>query len=354
MSYTNGLDKPTDYFNTKLYTGNAVDGSGTTQSVTGVGFQPDWVWIKSRSATKSHYLFDVVRGATKQLNSNNTNDENTGTTSLTAFGSDGFTLGSEPEVNEQNTTFVSWNWKVGGSPSSNSDGSITSSVSVNQTAGISIGTFTGTASVGTVGHGLNAVPSMIINRTITSDGKDWMTYHHKNTSAPQTDYLALNSTNATADFEDVWNDTDPTSSLFTIGDSSQNNTGSGTSIFYAFAEKKGFSRFGSFQGNGSNDGSYIHLGFKPAFLIIRRTDDGDNWVMFDNKRNEFNLTDKRLYPNSNAAEATASSVSLDLLSNGFKLRGTDSQINNASGSYIYMAFAESPLVTSTGIPTTAR
>jgi len=343
------INKPTDYFNTVLYTGN-----GSTQSITGVNFQPDWVWLKDRDNATNHMLFDSVRGTGKELHSQNTDSETTQANTLTAFGSDGFSLGNNTDVNNSSQNFVAWNWLGANGTASNTDGSITSSVSVNQTAGISIGTFTGTASVGTVGHGLNAVPSMIINRTITSDGKDWMTYHHKNTSAPQTDYLALNSTNATADFEDVWNDTDPTSSLFTIGDSSQNNTGSGTSIFYAFAEKKGFSRFGSFQGNGSNDGSYIHLGFKPAFLIIRRTDDGDNWVMFDNKRNEFNLTDKRLYPNSNAAEATASSVSLDLLSNGFKLRGTDSQINNASGSYIYMAFAEAPFVTSTGIPTTAR
>jgi len=164
MSYTNGLDKPTDYFNTKLYTGNAVDGSGTTQSVTGVGFQPDWVWIKSRSATKSHYFFDVIRGATKQLNTNNNNTENTGTTSLTAFGSDGFTLGSEPEVNEQNTTFVSWNWLANNtSASSNTDGTITSTVSANTTSGFSIVKYTGNGTAGaTIGHGLGVVPNVII------------------------------------------------------------------------------------------------------------------------------------------------------------------------------------------------
>ena len=353
MAYTT-IDKPTDYFNTVLYTGNAVDGSGTTQSVTGVGFQPDWVWIKSRSATKSHYFFDVVRGATKQLNSNNTNDENTGTTSLTAFGSDGFTLGSEPEVNEQNTTFVSWNWKAGGSSSSNSDGSITSSVSVNQTAGISIGTFTGTASVGTVGHGLNAVPSMIINRTITSDEKDWMTYHHKNTSAPETDYLALHSTNATADFEDVWNDTAPTSSVFTIGDSSQNNTGSGTSIFYAFAEKKGFSKFGSYTGNGNADGTFVYTGFKPALVICKKSSaSGTNWGIIDNKRaNSFNQISAMLNPNSSGTEGANNNC--DFVSNGFKWRSSDGNSNASGDTYIYMCFAESPFTTSTGIPTTAR
>ena len=352
MAYTT-IDKPTDYFNTVLYTGNAVDGSGTTQSVTGVGFQPDWVWIKSRSATKSHYLFDVVRGATKELNSNNTNDENTNSQGLQSFNSDGFTLGHEPEMNENSATYCSWNWKVGGSSSSNSDGSITSSVSVNQTAGISIGTFTGTASVGTVGHGLNAVPSMIINRTITSDGKDWMTYHHKNTSAPQTDYLALNSTNATADFEDVWNDTAPTSSVFTIGNSSQNNTGSGTSIFYAFAEKKGFSKMGSYVGIASSDSNFVFLGFKPAFLLIKNTSSGStNWHMYDNKRLGYNVDNNML--RANLSNASQTDDDIDLLSNGFKLRRSTSALNNSGDTFIYYAVAESPFTTSTGIPTTAR
>ncbi|MDA7610518.1 hypothetical protein N8637_01105 [Verrucomicrobia bacterium] len=349
MSYTNGLDKPTDYFETKLYTG-----TGSSQSITGVGFQPDWVWIKKRSGVDGARMFDVVRGASEGLFTNSNAEEVTVSSEHTSFDSDGFSLGSSENVNESSGTFVSWNWLAGGTASSNTDGSITSQVSANTTSGFSIVSYTGNATSGaTVGHGLGAVPKMIIVKKLNG-AANW-TIYNSNLSTGASSYLYLNSTDAEGtNYAGYWNSTTPTSSVFTLGNAGDTNGNTNTYIAYCFAEKKGFSRFGSFQGNGSNDGSYIHLGFKPAFLIIRRTDDGDNWVMFDNKRNEFNLTDKRLYSNSNVAEATASSVSLDLLSNGFKLRGTDSQINNASGSYIYMCFSESPFTTSTGIPTTAR
>ena len=330
MSYTNGLDKPSDYFSTKLFTG---DGS-SSHAITGVGFQPDWVWIKRRNDVDSHFIYDSVRfdGSNAYwLQTNNTNAEGSDRP-LTAFGSDGFTIGSNNSgLNANSSTYASWNWKE------------------TATAGFDIVSYTGNGSnPRTISHNLSAVPKMIIVKN-RDQGTDWNIYHEK---IGNDKTILLNTTDASFS-SSVWNSTTPTSSVFSLG-ANDVNTNTIKYIAYCFAEKKGFSRFGSFQGNGSNDGSYIHLGFKPAFLIIRRTDDGDNWVMFDNKRNEFNLTDKRLYPNSNAAEATASSVSLDLLSNGFKLRGTDSQINNASGSYIYMAFAEAPFVTSTGIPTTAR
>jgi len=332
MAYTT-IDNPAgEYFNTKLYTGN-----GSTQSITGVGFQPDWTWIKYRnSSTFGHDLYDSVRGATKVLNSNTEGEEYTEVARLSAFTSDGFNLGGETPVNENNGTFVSWNWKK------------------SATAGFDIVGYTGNGSARTISHSLSAVPSMMIVKSRSSADKPWCIYHHKNTSAPETDFLSLNNTNATADNSAFWNDTAPTSSVFSVKNSNDVNQNGTTYIAYLFSEKKGYSKFGSYSGNGNADGSFIYTGFKPAFLIIRRTDDGDNWVMFDNKRNEFNLTDKRLYPNSAAVEATASSVSLDLLSNGFKLRGTDSQINNSSGTYIYLAFAENPFVTSTGIPTLAR
>jgi hypothetical protein len=347
MAYTD-IDKPTDYFNTVLYTGN-----GGTNAITGVGFQPDWVWIKNRPDARDHQIYDSVRGATKVIGSDRTAAEATVTNGLTAFGSDGFTVGADANVNDNGDSHVAWNWLAGGSASSNTDGDLTvTSLSVNQTAGFSIGKITnGFTSTGsnseTVGHGLNAIPKMIILKNIEATS-NWFVYH---ASLGNTNRIYLNTTDASSS-STIWNNTTPTSSVWSVrgGD-----FGTGEDIvFYAFAEKKGFSRFGSYQGNGSNDGSYIHLGFKPAFVLIRRTDSGDNWPLFDNKRNEFNLTDKRLYPNSNSAELTASSVSLDLLSNGFKLRGTDSQINNSSGTYIYMAFAENPFVTSTGIPTTAK
>jgi hypothetical protein len=347
MAYTD-IDKPTDYFNTVLYTGN-----GGTNAITGVGFQPDWVWIKNRPDARDHQIYDSVRGATKVIGSDRTAAEATVTNGLTAFGSDGFTVGADANVNDNGDSHVAWNWLAGGSASSNTDGDLTvTSLSVNQTAGFSIGKITnGFTSTGsnseTVGHGLNAIPKMIILKNIEATS-NWFVYH---ASLGNTNRIYLNTADASSS-STIWNNTTPTSSVWSVrgGD-----FGTGEDIvFYAFAEKKGFSRFGSYQGNGSNDGSYIHLGFKPAFVLIRRTDSGDNWPLFDNKRNEFNLTDKRLYPNSNSAELTASSVSLDLLSNGFKLRGTDSQINNSSGTYIYMAFAENPFVTSTGIPTTAK
>ena len=347
MAYTD-IDKPSDYFNTITYTG-----SGTSTAYT-VGFQPDWVWVKKRDTeTSNHILVDSVRTTAKTLFSDLTSEELT-ETNITSFDSNGFSAASSGATNQNGHGYVAWNWKAGTSftndASATGIGTIDSTGSVNTDAGFSIISYTGTGSAGTVAHGLGAVPKMIIIKSRNTTSL-WGVYHQ---AIGNTHGLFLNATNAATSLSAYWNNTSPTSSVFSLGGDADINKSSDPLIAYCFAEKKGYSKFGSYVGNGSNDGSYIHLGFKPAFLIIRRTDDGDNWVMFDNKRNEFNLTDKRLYPNSNAAEATASSVSLDLLSNGFKLRGTDSQINNASGSYIYMAFAESPLVTSTGIPTTAR
>ena len=356
MSYTNGLDKPTDYFNTKLYTANG----STTHAITGVGFQSDWVWIKNRGTATGegdgHVVFDLIRGVNKRLVVSSTSAESTQTQDLKSFDSDGFTVGNNDNVNRSSDSFASWNWKAGTSftndASSTGIGTIDSTGSFNNTPGFSIVSYTGTGSNGTVKHGLNSVVKLIILKNRTT-GRNWQILHHKNTTAPATQQLEF-YTDATATVTAQWNSIMPTSSVFSIGTNHSTNKSGDSFIAYCFAEKQGYSKFGSYSGNGNADGSFIYTGFKPAFLIIRRTDDGDNWVMFDNKRNEFNLTDKRLYPNSAAAEATASSVSLDLLSNGFKLRGTDSQINNSSGTYIYMAFAESPFVTSTGIPTTAR
>ena len=351
MAYTD-IDKPTDYFNTKLYTGNGSSG----HAITGLDFQPDWIWIKDRGATNWHSVRDSVRGTSRQLFTNEARPEETASY-VTAFNSDGFTLGTgNSDVNANNNTYASWNWKAGTSftndASSTGIGTIDSTGSFNNTPGFSIVSYTGTGSNGTVKHGLNSVVKLIILKNRTT-GRNWQILHHKNTTAPATQQLEF-YTDATATVTAQWNSIMPTSSVFSIGTNHSTNKSGDSFIAYCFAEKQGYSKFGSYSGNGNADGSFIYTGFKPAFLIIRRTDDGDNWVMFDNKRNEFNLTDKRLYPNSAAAEATASSVSLDLLSNGFKLRGTDSQINNSSGTYIYMAFAESPFVTSTGIPTTAR
>ena len=345
MAYTT-IDKPTDYFNTKLYTGN-----GSTQSITGVGFQPDWVWYKNRSATANHGLFDAVRGATKLIQSNATGAEQT-VSGVTSFDSDGFGIGSDSDGNGNGNNIVAWNWKAGGSGSSNTQGDITSTVSANTTSGFSIVSYTGTGSTATVGHGLGATPSMIIIKE-RNNATSWIVYHHKNTSAPATDYLLLNSTQATDDYADYFNDTSPTSSVFTIDTAGDINGSSDTYIAYCFAEKKGFSKFGSYTGNGNADGTFVYTGFKPAFFMLKRTNGTEDWVIYDNKRDPINKAERILRPNATNAEST--SFFADILSNGFKLRmASEAKVNGSGDTYIYMAFAENPFVTSTGIPTTAR
>ena len=350
MAYTT-INKSTDYFNTKLYTGN-----GSTQSITGVGFQPDWTWIKSRnSASYNHMLFDAVRGATKYIKSDATSAENTLTETLKSFNSDGFTVGTEADVNNNSTTYASWNWKANGAGSTNYDGSINSTVSANTTAGFSIVKYTGNGTAGaTIGHGLGATPAVIIQKIRGSTG-NWLVYHHKNTSAPETDFLKLNTTDATADEVTIFNDTAPTSSVFSVGTESTINGNGNTCIAYCFAEKKGYSKFGSYTGNGTagvdgaGDGNFIYTGFKPSMIIIKPSSTTGNWQIFDNKRPGFNESDN-LAPNNNAAENTSNDF-VDLVSNGFKLR---SGTYSASGvTYIYMAFGQS-LVGSNNVPCTAR
>ena len=342
------IDKPSDYFNTVLYSG-----TGSTQSITGVGFQPDLIWGKNRSATGSHNLVDSVRGVSKVIYSNLTDAEATDTSSYNAFGSDGFTMGSQSNINGSGNNIVSWNWKAGTSftndASATGIGSIDSSGSVNQDAGFSICSYTGAGGVITVKHGLNTVPSVIITKNLP-DANHWGVYHHKNTTAPQTEFLYLSDTRATTDDATMWNDTAPTSSIFTAGDHSSSNRSGDPFIAYCFSEKQGYSKFSSYVGNGSSDGSYIHLGFKPAFVMVKRTDASSHWRMFDNKREGYNVDNDALKANTSDAETTTDFI--DLLSNGFKLRSSDSAVN--SGTLIYMAFAENPFVTSSGVPATAR
>jgi hypothetical protein len=340
------IDKPSDYFNTKLYTGTG----GSSNSVTGVGFQPDWLWLKSRSNTYPHFIYDVVRTNRSALFSNNTNAEDTGASNqMTSFNSDGFTVvddGGSVGTNASGATFASWNWKANGAGSANTDGSISSTVSANTTSGFSIVSYTGTGSVATVGHGLGVAPKMILfkNRTTASN---WLVYHE---AIGNTKNLYLDATNAEHDRSDTFNDTSPTSSVFTVG-TADLNTSANSIIAYCFAEKQGYSKFGSYTGNGSADGTFVYTGFKPAFIIVKSATEARNWRLWDNKRSTYNLTDKILYPDLSNAEATGDSE-IDMLSNGFKLRKTS---DNTSGeTYIYMAFAENPFVTSTGVPATAR
>ena len=450
------------YFNSVLYTGN-----GSTQSITGVGFQPDWVWYKSRSDAYNNGLFDIVRGVDKFLSSNSSGEEST-ISGIASFNSDGFTVGSDAGSNGSSKTFVGWSWLAAGtapsntyvvkvvsdsgnkyrfddfgtsavtleiseggtftfdqSDSSNSGhplrfsttsngthgggseyttgvttngtpgnagaytritvaasaptlyyyctahsgmggqantpvtnsfsnfaGSIQSNISPNTTSGFSVVTYTGAGSAGTIGHGLNAVPSMYIVKIRSGRTGDWLVYHNAVSADPQTDFLKLNEANAVADESTIWNDTAPTSSVFSVGTEATVSGNSNTFVAYCFAEKQGYSKFGSYVGNGSADGSFVYTGFKPALFIIKRTDGSNNWMIWDNKRTGFNIDNNELYPNQSAAEGDDDRI--DLLSNGIKWRNGGATCNGSGSTYIYMALAENPFTSSTGTPVTAR
>jgi hypothetical protein len=319
------------YFNTVLYTGNAG-----TLAVTGVGFQPDFVWAKGRSVAYSHGLFDAVRGATLKLTSNSTNAEAT-ESGLTAFNSDGFTLGSDVGLNSSSATYVSWNWKANGSGSTNTSGSITSTVSANTTSGFSVVTFTTQASgTATVGHGLGVAPAFIITK-LRGAANNWNSYH---VSLGNSASINLNQTDAVFTGSTNWNNTSPTSSVFSLG---SNWAGSYTVVAYCFAEISGYSKFGSYTGNGSTDGPFVYTGFRPAFVLFKRTDATSDWWMYDTKRSPSNVIDIILWPNYSDAEGTGASIAIDILSNGFKPRSNNGTFNGSGGTYIFMAFASAPL-----------
>ncbi len=325
------------YMNIALYTG-----TGSSQSITGLGFQPDWTWIKGRSGATDHGLYDAVRGVQNQLESNNFNVETAEATGLTAFGSNGFTVGALAQLNTSSATYVGWNWKANGAGVSNTDGTITSTVSANTTAGFSIVTYTGNGSSGaTVGHGLSVTPSMVILKS-RSSATNWQVKH---SSLNANQNLNLNLTDAV--------DTAPgsgyvsaiSSSTLTLlsGGSIGNVNGSGdTYVAYCFAQIAGYSAFGSYTGNGSSDGTFVFTGFRPAFLLIKRTDSAGGWYTYDDARSTYNLNATILQPNLSDAEFTGTNNSYDFLSNGFKNRGTGGDNNASGGTYIYMAFAESP------------
>lgn len=347
MAYTS-IDKSDEYFNTVTWSGN-----GSTQSLTGVNFQPDWVWIKRRDAGAfSHRLNDVVRGATKALSSDNTDAEFAEASGLTSFDSDGFSIGSNSAMNASGGTYVGWNWLADNtSGSSNTDGSITSTVSANTTSGFSIVTYTGTGANATIGHGLGVAPKMIIFKMRTGGTLGWYCY---NSNLGATNHLVLNDTASASSSSILFNDTEPTSSVMSVGTSPGTNQSSATYVAYCFAEKKGFSKFGTYTGNLNADGTFIYTGFKPSFFLVRHTSSpGNGWWIFDNKRqNSFNVVNARLLPNSDSGEGVADYV--DFVSNGMKIRNASSGFNESGQTYIYMAFAEHPLVSSTGTPVTAR
>jgi hypothetical protein len=323
-----------DYFNPVLYTGN-----NSTQSITGVGFQPDWVWIKGRSGATDHGLYDAVRGVQKQLESNQTGAETTETTGLTAFGADGFTVGALAQLNTSSATYVAWNWKANGAGSSNTAGTITSTVSANTTSGFSIVTYTGTGANATVGHGLGVAPSMLIVKARNSSPTNWGVYHANSNATPQNYYLLLQSTVAATADSLAWNNTAPTSSVFSLG-AGGFNINTATHVAYCFAPVAGYSAFGSYVGNGSADGPFVYLGFRPEFIMIKASSEASSWILGDTARSPYNIQGARLFPN--AANAEDNNFLFDYLSNGFKVRNSSSGNNTNGQTYIYAAFAESP------------
>ena len=347
MAYTT-IDNPGLFFNTITYSGNGSN----PRTLTGVGFQPDWVWQKNRTDSNGHTLADAVRGANKTLSSDGTGAEQTDKSDghLDAFTSDGFTVGagssSDARVNDGSHTYVAWNWKANGSGSSNGDGSITSTVSANTTAGFSIISYTGTGSNATVGHGLGSVPKWIITKRYDGATENWGIYH---ASTGNTKYLFLNKNNSVATSSAYWNDTTPTSSVFSIGTNDVVNTSSGVYIAYCFAEKQGYSKFGKYTGNGNANGTFVYTGFKPAWILIKDTGSTQSWFMYDNKRDTINPNTKLLTANNSSAEedsaSTGNTFDVDFLSNSVKIRTTDGGVNTSGNEYVYSVFAENPFVT---------
>ena len=349
MAYTT-VNKGTEYFNTVTYTGNGSAGNG----ITGVGFQPDWVWIKRRESG-AHNLVDVVRGVNNAIASDSDGGQGAYSNNLSAFGTDGFTLGDGSLVNANAGTYVAWNWKTQNAQgSSNTDGSInTTYTSVNTTAGISISQYTGNGSNSTVGHGLGVVPQLIMVKDLGTS-VDWLVYH---SALGATKNLRLNTNEQVDTSGTIWYNTEPTSSVFSIGTASAVNANGNNYLAYCFAPVQGYSKFGSYTGNGLTDGSFVYTGFKPAFIVCRFTGSGNgyDWIMYDNKRpNSLNPTPNILEANTTDAENTSSNFNCDFLSNGFKFRGTESNVNDTSASYLYWAFAEAPFVGTNNIPCTAR
>jgi len=356
MAYTN-IDDPSAYFQTGLYTG-----TGSELAITNDGnsnLQPDWIWIKNRTdASTNHHAHDTSRGTTATLFVNKTDAEETQSQSVKSVQSDGFTLGTWDGNNISSKNFVAWQWKAnGGTTASNSVGNITSTVQANPSAGFSIVTYTGNGvqTGKTVGHGLGAVPKMIISkdRGATSNVPNWRVYHE---AIGNTKYLTLDTTAAAGTYND-WDNTTPTSTVYSVGGAggyTPTNTNNANYVAYVFADVQGYSKFGKYVGNGNANGPFVYTGFKPAFLIVKKSSDTGNWLLYDNKGESGNLIGDYFYPNLANAESGQTTNGYDFLSNGFKVRNVYGDGNVNGQTFIYMAFAENPFTTSTGIPTTAR
>jgi hypothetical protein len=353
MAYTN-IDDPSAHFQIATYTGNSSVNIITNDGNSNL--KPDLLWGKCRTTTKLHFLYDTTRGTEKRIESDNTGAEDTGTNGVTAFNSDGFRVDSGNTENDNGESFVAWQWKAnGGTTASNTSGGITTTVQANQDAGFSIVTWTGNGATTTLGHGLGVRPDVIIVKA-RGTTSNWAVYHKDATNGQQpfnvVTYLDL--TDATGIASNSWGTvaTDITSNTFYL---KYWFNISSTLVAYCFAEKQGYSRFGKYVGNGNANGTFIYTGFKPAFVLFKNSSNaGENWIVYDNKRDPYNEATLELFPNSTAPEYTANAFDIDILSNGFKQRGANTGSNGVNRTYIYMAFAENPFVTSTGVPTTAR
>jgi len=361
MAYTT-INKPNLYFDTQLWTGTNASG----RTFTGLNFRPDFIWNKCYNSSNYYFnIVDIVRGGTKFLATSIATSEDTASHGqITSFNSDGTTWADGTNATYPRlyyndgagstlggSQYVSWNWSCGGTGVSNTSGTITSTVSANQTAGCSVGIYTGNGTGGaTIGHGLGSVPKWIIVKD-RGGSNQWLVYHVSNGA---TKYMILETTGGVGTASTIWNDTTPTTNLFTVGSSSSVN-GSGLNyVFYAFSDIKGFSKFGSYTGNGSTDGTFVYTGFKPAWILMKVSSTTDSWMLMDNMRSPYNQVISQLEPNTANAASDNTARAMDFLSNGFKFRSNNTQ-NNASGAtYIYAAFAENPFVTSGGIPVTAR
>ena len=343
MAYTT-IDDPTKYFQVKKYTGNgtAIGSGGLAVTLdSDTNLQPDLVWSKNKDDATGHRWTDSARGVTKQFFCNNENGEATDSEGLTAFNSDGFTVGNDDGWNTSGEDVRAWCWKE------------------DATAGFDMVTYTGNGSARTISHSLSAVPNWMVVKCRSEDSKPWAIYHSKNTSAPATDFLSLNNTNATADTSAYWNDTTPTSSVFTVGTTNDVNKDSQTYIAYLWRQKQGFSKFGKYIGNNNADGPFVYCGFKPAFVLLKNTGASQNWFIYDNKDFGINTVvdatnNRPLFANEPTASSSVGMYKFLFLSNGFKIVESGAQTNGDGNTFIYMAFAEAPFTNSNGVPSNAE
>jgi len=346
------IKKPNQHFDVLTWSGTG-GGSGATRSITGLNFQPDFIWEKSRTSGSGHQLLDSVRGVgqNKVLASNSTGAEPTPALSeslygwLSAINSDGFTLTNGTSTfdnwNKSGDTYVGWTWKAGGAAVANTAGSISSQVSANPTAGFSVVTYTGTGANATVGHGLGVAPKMIIVKSRISAVNNWNIYNANLTSAV---YKLLFTINAETSDATSWNSTAPTSSVFSLGTNTGVNASTETFVAYCWAEIEGYSKFGSYTGNGSTDGPFVYTGFRPKFVLVKASSFSTAstvWTLFDTSRSPYNASVNELYANSTDVEGVDAS-GIDILSNGFKPKRNSDYANSSGQTYIYMAIAEAP------------